>query len=103
MFKITNFLNFLNQKNYLFYFFVVGVFFVVYAVTLNQIKTHTKLKENNFNSFLKSDEFSNIREFIFRNIKSPYREYNYSLVIYPRLKKDLSEVSSTMKVSHLWL
>jgi murein DD-endopeptidase MepM/ murein hydrolase activator NlpD len=79
MFKITNFLNFLNQKNYLFYFFVVGVFFVVYAVTLNQIKTHTKLKENNFNSFLKSDEFSNIREFIFRNIKSPYREYNYTV------------------------
>ena len=47
--KITNFLNFLNQKKYPFYFFIVAVFFVVYAVVLNQIKTYTKLKENNFN------------------------------------------------------
>jgi murein DD-endopeptidase MepM/ murein hydrolase activator NlpD len=87
--KITNFLNSLNQKNYLFYFFVVGVFFVVYSVSLNQIKIHAKLKENNFNSFLKSNEFSNIKEFVFKNVKSPYKEYNYTVENNDTLEKVL--------------
>ena len=51
--KITNFLSFLNQKKYPFYFFVVAVFFVTYALILSQIKSYTELKKNNFNTFLK--------------------------------------------------
>ena len=77
--NITNFLSFLNQKKYPFYFFILSLFFLVYAVVLNQIKTYTKLKENNFNSFLKSDEFNNIKEYILENIKSSYKEYNYTV------------------------
>jgi murein DD-endopeptidase MepM/ murein hydrolase activator NlpD len=70
-------INFLNKKKYLFYFFLLGAFFIVYALILNQIKSHEKLKKNNFNYFLKSNEFNNIKEFVFENIKSPYKEYNY--------------------------
>ena len=70
-------INFLNKKKYLFYFFLLGAFFIVYALILNQIKSHEELKKNNFNYFLKSKEFNNIKEFIFENIKSPYKEYNY--------------------------
>ena len=58
--KITNFISFLNQKKYPFYFFILVVFFVVYAVVLNQFKSYTLLKENNFNSFLKSKEFNTL-------------------------------------------
>ena len=43
--KITNFLSFLNQKKYPFYFFIIGVFFLVYATVLNQIKIYTEIKK----------------------------------------------------------
>ena len=75
--KITNFLSNLNQKKYPFYFFILAIFFVIYALILNQLKSHTKLKEDNFNSFLKSEEFNNIKEFVFESVKSPYKEFSY--------------------------
>ena len=87
--KFNNFLSFLNQKKYPFYFFIVGIFFLVYAVVLNQIKANTKLKENNFNFFLKSGEFNNIKEFVFENINSPYKEYNYTVKNNDTLEKVL--------------
>jgi len=88
-FRITNFISFLNQKKYPFYFFVISVFFVIYALLLNQIKSYTKLKESNFNSFLKSEEFNNIKEFVFENIKSPYEEYNHTVQNNDTLEKIL--------------
>jgi len=78
-FKITNLINFLNQKKYPFYFFITTIFFLVYAISLNQIKSQTKFKKDNFNSFLKSEEFNSIKEFVFENVKSPYKEYNYTI------------------------
>jgi murein DD-endopeptidase MepM/ murein hydrolase activator NlpD len=95
--KITNFLNFLNQKKYPFYFFIIGVFFLVYALVLNQIKTYTEVKENNFNSFLESGEFLNIKEFILENINSPYKEYNYTVKNKDTLEKVLKkyDISNT--------
>jgi len=69
--------NFLKKKNYLLYFFILGVFFLIYSLAVSQIKSYHNSKENNFNSFLSSNEFSNIKEFVFKNLNSPYREYNY--------------------------
>ena len=89
--KITNILSFLNQKKYPFYFFVISVFFLIYALILNQIKSYTKLKENNFNSFLKSEEFSNIKDFVFENIRSPYKEYNHTVEKNDTLEKVLKK------------
>jgi murein DD-endopeptidase MepM/ murein hydrolase activator NlpD len=77
--KISLFLFFSNQKKYPFYFFLVSIFFLIYALILNEIKVYTKLRENNFNSFLKSEEFNNIKTSVFENIKSPYKEYNYTV------------------------
>ena len=89
--KIALFVNFLNKKKYLFYFFLIVVFFFVYAVILNQIKLHTELKENNLNSFLKSNEFNNVKNFISENIKSPYKEYNYIVQNNDTLEKILKK------------
>jgi len=89
--KITNFISFLNQKKYPFYFFILVVFFVIYAVVLNQFKSHTRLKENNFNSFLKSKEFNNIKEFVFDNIRSPYKEYSHNVKNKDTLEKILKK------------
>jgi len=89
--KITNIFNFLNQKKYPFYFFVIIVFFITYGLILNQIKSYTQLKENNFNSFLKSEEFKNIKNLVFENIRSPYKEYDYIVKNNDTLEKVLKK------------
>ena len=89
--KISNFLSFLNQKKYPFYFFIVMAFFVSYALILNQIKSYTKEKEQNFNSFLESKEFNNIKNFVFDNIKSPYKEYSHTVRNKDTLEKILKK------------
>ena len=75
--KIRSIFNFFNQKKYLFYFFSLIVFFLIYALIINQIKSYTEVKENNFKFFLESNEFNNIKQFVFKNLNSPYKEYNY--------------------------
>ena len=87
--KITNFINFLNQKKYPFYFFITTIVFLVYAISLNQIKLQTKFKEDNFNYFLKSEEFNSIKEFVFENVRSPYKEYDYTIKNNDTLEKIL--------------
>ena len=69
--------NFLKKNNYLLYFIILAIFFSIYALALKQIKLSNNLKEKKFNSFINSNEFSNIKEFIFENLNSPYEEYNY--------------------------
>ena len=89
--KIELFYNFLNQKKYPFYFFLISIFFLIYALVLSQIKSYTTLKKDNFSSFLESNEFSNLKEFVFENIKSPYKEYNYIVKNNDTLEKVLKK------------
>ena len=63
--KVLLIINFVNQKKYPFYFFVLTLFFIIYILFVRQVKSFTELKKNNFNSFLKSNEFINIKEYIF--------------------------------------
>ena len=101
--KENNLVNFLNQKNYPVYFFALIVFFIIYALIANQIKSYSKFKENNFNSFLNSNEFSNIKNSIFENLKSPYKEYYYTVenndTIEKVLKKFNIPVSDINKIA----
>jgi murein DD-endopeptidase MepM/ murein hydrolase activator NlpD len=92
--KIISFFSFSDQKRYPFYFFLITVFFVTYTLVLNQIKFHTELKENNFNSFLESKELSNLSNFLFENIKSPYKEYNYTVENNDTLEKVLKKYNT---------
>jgi murein DD-endopeptidase MepM/ murein hydrolase activator NlpD len=72
--KITNFL---KRKNYLLYFLALTVFFSLYSLAVNQIKLYSDSKEKKFNSFLNSNELSNITGYIFENLNSPYKEFTY--------------------------
>ena len=67
----------LNKKKYLIYISLLIVFFGIYSFVLNQIKSQAELKQNNFNTFLKSEEFNNIKNYILKNLNSPYKEYTY--------------------------
>jgi murein DD-endopeptidase MepM/ murein hydrolase activator NlpD len=70
-------INFSEKKNYLLYFLILAIFFLFFSLSVNKIKAYSISKKNNFNSFLNSEEFSNIKEYISENLKSPYREYSY--------------------------
>ena len=72
--KITNLL---KKKKYLLYFFALAVFFLFYSLAVYQIKLFNSSKKTSFNSFLNSNEFSNIREFVLESLNSPYKEFNY--------------------------
>ena len=74
--KITNFL---KKKNYLFYFLILAIFFFLYSLGVNQIKLFNNSNKKNFNSFLNSNEFKNIKEYIYENLNSPYKEFNYTV------------------------
>jgi hypothetical protein len=78
---ISNFFNFYKEtsspKKYPFYFLVLIIFFTIYVLVVNQIKSHSRIKENSFNSFVKSNEFANIKTYFFESLNSPYKEYNY--------------------------
>jgi murein DD-endopeptidase MepM/ murein hydrolase activator NlpD len=67
----------LNKKKYLIYISLLLVFFGIYSFVLNQIKSQAELKQNNFNTFLKSEEFKNIKNYVLKNLNSPYKEYTY--------------------------
>ena len=95
MFRVikSNFLNYIRlfnsgigsvlssfiKKKYLFYSFLLLLFFTIYVLILNQIKNYAELKQNNFNTFLKSNEFNNIKNYIFKNLNSPYQEFTYTV------------------------
>ena len=68
---------FLNKKNYLLYFALLVFFFLFYSFGVSKFKLFTNAKRTNFNSFLGSEEFTNIREYIYENLNSPYKEYDY--------------------------
>jgi len=78
---MSNFLNFFKtinlNKKYLFYFVYLFVFFIFYALIVDQIQSRSELKKKSFNSFVGSREFQVLKDFISENLNSPYREYSY--------------------------
>ena len=91
--KISNYLYFSNffqklrylykkkdlLKSYSIYFLGLLVFFIFYTFIVNQLNEYTKIKEKNFNAFLKSEELSAVKNELFSNLKSPYNEFNHEI------------------------
>jgi murein DD-endopeptidase MepM/ murein hydrolase activator NlpD len=69
--------DYLKKKKYPLYFFILAIFFSAYAFTVNRINSYNISIKNNFDFFLRSNEFKNIKEFVFENLNSPYKEYSY--------------------------
>jgi murein DD-endopeptidase MepM/ murein hydrolase activator NlpD len=69
--------DYLKKKKYPLYFFILAIFFSAYAFTVNRINSYNISIKKNFDFFLRSNEFKNIKEFVFENLNSPYKEYSY--------------------------
>jgi murein DD-endopeptidase MepM/ murein hydrolase activator NlpD len=83
--------NFLKKKNYLLYFFVLVIFFLLFTLGVNQIKLYNDSKKSSFNSFLNSNEFNNIKKFVFENLNSPYEEFDYTVQNNDTIEKILKQ------------
>ncbi len=59
------------------YLFALSIFFVLYVFIINELKSNTLLKTKNFSEFLKTEEFQNTRDYLFQNLKTPYKEFSY--------------------------
>ena len=103
--------NFLKKKPYLLYFLAVSIFFSLYSLAINQIKLYSQSKEKRFDSFLKSDELSYIKEYIFENLNSPYKEFIYIVQNNDTIEKilrkhniinsDINSIASTVNAKKL--
>jgi len=72
-------INFFMKRNYLLYFFGLGIFFLFYSLGVNQIKLHNVSKRDSFRSLVNSEKFNNIKKILFENLNSPYKEFNYTV------------------------
>ncbi len=66
----------INWK-YLIYFFSIIVFFAIFIIISNLINQKNKLESQNLNSVVSSKEFSNLNDYFFSKINSPYKEIEY--------------------------
>jgi len=67
---------FLQKKIYVYFIFFIVIFFT-YIIFLTQIKSYNKLKTDNFNVLVSSNEFKNLGNYFLSSLRSPYKEYKY--------------------------
>ena len=67
---------FLQKKIYVYFIFFIVIFFT-YIIFSTQIKSYNKLKADNFNVLVSSNEFKNLGNYFLSSLRSPYKEYKY--------------------------
>ena len=66
-------------KKYFSYLFLVLIFLLVYVFINNQINRFNKEKEINLGEFVDSTNTELVKQYFFDSIKSPYKEYTYTI------------------------
>ena len=80
-------------KKYSFYFIGFLVILVIPALVSNQMFSYNKEKEENFSGFINTSDFSNIREVFLNKLRSPYKEYKYTIKNNDSIEKILNSFS----------
>ena len=101
----------INKFNPLFLVFLSIIFTAIFFVTSNLIYKKNKEYKNNVEEITKTNEFSNITNYLISKINSPYREINYVVenndTVEKILKKfnirnsDIKNISSKLKEKKL--
>ena len=63
--------------NYFFYLPLIIVFFIIFIAISNLVNKKNKMESENLSSVIKSQEFSNLKNYFISKINSPYREVQY--------------------------
>ena len=62
---------------YLFYLFLTTLFVLVFIIISNTINQKNIREQQGFNEIIKSNEFSNLTDFLISRVNSPYEEIDY--------------------------
>ena len=65
--------------NLIIYTTILALAFVIYSFTYNYVNDQKNKNEKNLENFFKSEEFSEVKNSIFENLKSPYIEFTYKI------------------------
>ena len=110
--KIKNIKNKYTEKiilnwKYFAYLLIAIIFYAIFVIVTNLVDKKNEIESQNFNSIVKSKEFSNISNFFLSKINSPYKEVEYLIQnndsIQKILKKlkinqaDIQSISSNLK------
>ena len=78
-------------KKFLFYSFLTILFFLIFIFIFNYIDQKNKREIQNFNKIVKSNEFSNISNYLISKINSPYKEVKYLIEANDSIEKILKK------------
>ena len=70
---------FSRKFNLIIYTTILALAFVIYSFTYNYVNDQKNKNEKNLENFFKSEEFSEVKNSIFENLKSPYIEFSYKI------------------------
>jgi len=66
-------------KQYSPYFLFFLLILITYIFFFNQISYFNSKKKDSFDETINTNEFINFKEYVFNSLKSPYREFNYTI------------------------
>jgi|TARA_B110000211_G_C14029625_1_gene531484 murein DD-endopeptidase MepM/ murein hydrolase activator NlpD len=83
--------NLIIVKKYYLHFLAFIFLSIFYFFISNQIENFNKMKRENFDNFIDEQDLVNLNKYFFKNIKSPYREYNYTIKNNDSIEKILNQ------------
>ena len=78
-------------RNSYVYFLAFLLLFVLYAFFSNQINSFNNEKEKNFDKFVQSEDFSDLKLYFLNNLRSPYKEIKYKIQNNDSIEKILNK------------
>ena len=66
-------------KRYSIYLISFSLLAIFYAFFSHQIKSSNELKKSNLIDFINNNESGNLKEFFLNTIRTPYKEYRYTI------------------------
>ncbi len=82
-----------STKKYSFYFLGFLIIIMVSALISNQMFSYNKQKEEGFKSFVNTSDFTSISKVFLNKLRSPYKEYKYTIKNNDSVEKILKNFS----------
>ena len=80
-----------KNLNFIYYLTFLIIFFVIYTAVSNKINNSNKLIIKNINKTIDSDEFYVLKNYLIGNLRSPFKEYKYTIKNNDSIEKILNK------------
>ena len=87
--KKNEYFDYITIRKYSFYILGLIFLFFFYIFFSSQLSNYSKTKKSNFSNFIQSNEATDFKQYFIDNLKSPYKEFNYTIQINDSVEKIL--------------